>query len=231
MDLMDPNREALQAWRGGGGRLGFEHRARAASHRECSLRSADGCLDEMDPMDPMDLMDPNREALQAWQRGGGRLGFEHRARAASHRECSLRSADGCLDEMDPMDPMDLMDPNREALQVWQRGGGRLGFEHRARAASHRECSLRPADGCLDGMDPMDRMDMNREALQAWRGGRGRLGFEHRARATSHRECSLRPASDSPPDSQSPLVRSESRSRFGKSARRRGSPTSSKPIPS
>jgi hypothetical protein len=89
----------VQAARGG-------ERTRVTSRPECSLRSADGCLDEMDPMDPMDLMDPNREALQAWQRGGGRLGFEHRARATSHRDCSLRPADGCLDEMDPMDGMD-----------------------------------------------------------------------------------------------------------------------------
>jgi hypothetical protein len=56
-------------------------------------------------MNPIDRMDPNREALQAWRGGRGRLGFEHRARAASHRECSLRSADGCLDELDPMDGM------------------------------------------------------------------------------------------------------------------------------
>jgi hypothetical protein len=43
------------------------------------------------------------------------LSCEFRARATSRRECSLRSAGGCLDEMDPMDPMDGMDPNREAL--------------------------------------------------------------------------------------------------------------------
>ena len=42
------------------------------------------------------------------------MGGEYRARASSRRECSLRSAGGCLDEMVLMDPMDGIHARRRS---------------------------------------------------------------------------------------------------------------------